>query len=105
MMRTFVGRKRQRASDELKVKENKNIMRTSILTSLVSGFIALSLAPCSGARSEPVDQSAQAETAGLSTAAAPPAAAGSATAEHQGDHGPRGPAALVKRCDKSGEGV
>ena len=80
-------------------------MRTSILTSLVSGFIALSLAACSGASSEPVDQSAQAETAGLSTAAAPPAAAGSAAPDHQGHHGRPDPAAIVKRFDKNGDGV
>ena len=85
-------------------------MRTSILTSVVSGFFALSLAACSGASSEPVDQSAQAETAGLSSAAAP----GSATpdradradrAERHGQHAPPDPAAIVKRFDKNGDGV
>jgi hypothetical protein len=88
----------------LKVEENKNIMRTSIITSLVSGFIALSVAACSGASSEPVDQSAQAETAGLSSAAAAPVASGSATPEHHG-HEPPDPAAIVKRFDKNGDGV
>jgi hypothetical protein len=86
-------------------------MRTSILTSLVSGFLALSLAACSGASSEPVDQSAQAETANLGT---PPAAsatppAGSAAADQHGHgHGHKGPpdpAAIVKRFDKNGDGV
>jgi Ca2+-binding EF-hand superfamily protein len=86
----------------LKVEENKNIMRTSILTSLVSGFLALSLAACSGASSEPVDQSAQAETAGLSSAA--PAASGSVAADQHGRHAPD-PAAIVKRFDKNGDGV
>jgi Ca2+-binding EF-hand superfamily protein len=88
----------------LKVKENKNIMRTSILTSLVSGFIALSVAACSGASSEPVDQSAQAETAGLGSAAAAPTAAGSAAPDHHGHQAPD-PAAIVKRFDKNGDGV
>ena len=75
-------------------------MRTSILTSLVSGFLALSLAACSGASSEPVDQSAQAEMAALGT---PPA--GSATPDQHGHHGPPDPAAIVKRFDKNGDGV
>jgi hypothetical protein len=75
-------------------------MRTSILTSVVSGFFALSLAACSGTSGEPVDQSAQAETAGLASAAP-----GSAAVEHHGQHGPRDPAALVKRFDKNGDGV
>jgi hypothetical protein len=88
----------------LKVEENKNIMRTSILTSLVSGFFALSLAACSGASSEPVDQSAQAETAGLSSAAAPGSAAPD-RADRHGHHAPPDPAAIVKRFDKNGDGV
>jgi hypothetical protein len=92
------------ASDESKVEEFKNIMRTSILTCLVPGFMALSLAACSGASSEPVDQSAQAETAGLSTASAP-AASGSATPGPRGHRGPPDPAALVKRFDKNGDGI
>ena len=79
-------------------------MRISIRTSLVSGFIALSLAACSGANTEPVDQSAQAETAGLA-APPPPAASGSATADHHGHRGPPDPAAIVKRFDKNGDGV
>jgi EF hand domain-containing protein len=87
----------------LKVEEKKNIMRTSILTSVVSGFIALSLAACSGANTEPVDQSAQAETAGLNAPA--PGASGSAAApDHHGRHAPD-PAAIVKRFDKNGDGV
>ena len=48
-------------------------MRTTILGSVVTGFIALSLAACSGANVEPVDQSAQTETAHLDA----PAKAGS----------------------------
>src|SRR4051812_9815649 len=95
-----VGAERAATSDELKVKENKIIMRTTICTSLVSGFIALSLAACSGANTEPVDQSAQPETAGLST---PPAASG-ASAEHHGRPA-RDPAAIVQRFDKNGDGV
>jgi len=78
-------------------------MRTTIVTSLVSGFIALTLAACSGANSEPVDQSAQAETAGLNAKGAP-AASGSAAPDRHGRHAPD-PAALVKRFDKNGDGV
>jgi Ca2+-binding EF-hand superfamily protein len=104
----FVGSGWAAASDGLKVEEKKNIMRTSILTSLVSGFIVLALAGCSGAGSEPVDQSAQAETAALNTppasSAAAPAPANSATAEHHGHHAPD-PAAFIKRFDKNGDGV
>jgi hypothetical protein len=85
----------------LKVKEIKNTMRTTIVTSLVSGVIALTLAACSGANSEPVDQSAQAETAGLN---APGAPAASAAPDHHGRHAPD-PAAFVKRFDKNGDGV
>jgi hypothetical protein len=92
----------------MKVEETKNIMRTSIVTSLVSGFIALSLAACSGANSEPVDQSAQAETANLgapsASAAAAPAASGSAMPGQFRHHAPD-PAAFVKRFDKNGDGV
>jgi len=76
-------------------------MRTSILTSVASGFFALSLVACSGTSSEPVDQSAQAETAGLSSPAAP----GSATADRHGHHAPPDPAAIVKRFDKNGDGT
>jgi hypothetical protein len=78
-------------------------MRTTIVTSLVSGFIALSLAACSGASTEPVDQSAQAETAGLNAPGAP-AASGSAADNHHERHAPD-PAAFVKRFDKNGDGV
>jgi EF hand len=89
-------------------------MRTSIITLTVSGLIALTLAACSGATAEPVDQSAQQETAHLN--AAPPAASGSAavadgrTDHGPGDHhghgrkGPPDPAELVKRFDKNGDG-
>ena len=86
-------------------------MRTSIVTLTVSGLIALTLAACSGATAEPVDQSAQQETAHLN--AAPPAASGSATVadgrpEHgpgmRGHKGPPDPAELVKRFDKNGDG-
>ncbi len=87
-------------------------MRTSIITYTVSGLIALTLAACSGATAEPVDQSAQQETAHLNQA--PPAASGAVAdgkAEH-GGHGMRGhghkgppdPAELVKRFDKNGDG-
>lgn len=81
-------------------------MRTSILGSIVSGFIALSLAACSGANVEPVDQSAQ--TAHLDAPpAAGSAAAGRPDAEHhhRGDRrGPPDPAELVKRFDKNADG-
>ena len=88
-------------------------MRTSIVTLTVSGLIALTLAACSGATAEPVDQSAQQETAHLN--AAPPAASGSAAvADGQPEHGhgmhghgrkgPPDPAELVKRFDKNGDG-
>lgn len=86
-------------------------MRTSILTSVVSGFIVLALAGCSGTNSEPVDQSAQTETAALgappaSSAATPAAsvAANGAPPEHHGHHA-MDPAAFVKRFDKNGDGV
>jgi Ca2+-binding EF-hand superfamily protein len=85
----------------LKVKEIKNTMRTTIVTSLVSGFIALSLAACSGANTEPVDQSAQAETAGANAPGAPAVAA---APDHHGRHAPD-PAAFIKRFDKNGDGV
>ena len=85
-------------------------MRTSILTSVVSGWIGLTLAACSGATAEPVDQSAQAETARLS---APPVGAPSAQADGKGGEarhgrGKRGapdPAELVKRFDQNGDGM
>ncbi len=90
------------------MKEGKNIMRTSILTSVVSGFIALSLAACSAASNEPVDQSAAAETAGLSAPAAPTpsdSAAVAAAPGHKFHHGPMDPAAFIKKFDKNGDGV
>src|SRR4051812_26073700 len=79
-------------------------MRTSLSTSIVSALIGLTLAACSGATSEPVDQSAQTETAHL--AAAPPAGSAVPGDEHGGRHhrGPRDPAELVKRFDKNGDG-
>ncbi|MET0795456.1 MAG: hypothetical protein ABW061_28315 [Polyangiaceae bacterium] len=87
-------------------------MRTSIITLTVSGLIALTLAACSGATAEPVDQSAQQETAHLN--AAPPASGSAAVAdgrperEHggrgHGRKGPPDPAELVKRFDKNGDG-
>ena len=79
-------------------------MRTSIVTSIVSGLIGLTLAACSGATAEPADQSAQAETAHLNQA--PPAAAATpGEAEHARDRrGPKDPAELVKRFDKNGDG-
>src|SRR4051812_13731557 len=86
-------------------------MRTSIVTLTVSGLIALTLAACSGATAEPVDQSAQQETAHLNGA---PAASGSVTADGRPEHehgmrghgrkGPHDPAELVKRFDKNGDG-
>ncbi|HEY5375701.1 MAG TPA: hypothetical protein VIK01_18610 [Polyangiaceae bacterium] len=87
-------------------------MRTSIISSVVSGFIALSMAACSGASSEPVDQSAQTEHAGLTAAPPAPAAASAAApvAANDGEHHRRGhgapdPAMIVKRFDKNGDGV
>ncbi|HEY0468490.1 MAG TPA: hypothetical protein VGC79_30050 [Polyangiaceae bacterium] len=85
-------------------------MRTSILGSVVIGFIALSLAACSGANVEPVDQSAQ---SGAALDAPPPAgsaavadASGRPHAEHHraGRRGPPDPAELVKRFDKNADG-
>jgi len=83
-------------------------MRTSILGSVVTGFIALSLAACSGANVEPVDQSAQ-SGAQLN---APPAGsavadgAGRPDGEHHrgGRRGPPDPAEMVKRFDKNADG-
>lgn len=87
-------------------------MRTSIISSVVSGFIALSMAACSGASSEPVDQSAQAERAGVTAPPAPPPADGATPvtaadgAQHFRDHGgPADPAQMVKRFDKNGDGT
>lgn len=81
-------------------------MRTSIITSVVSGLIALSLAACSGASTEPVDQSAQAEQAHLN---APPPdgehAEGRGPRHGKGrGHGPKDPAEMVKKFDKNGDG-
>jgi len=84
-------------------------MRTSILGSIVSGFIALSLAACSGANVEPVDQSAQAETAHLN-APAPSGSVADASSRPDGDHhrgghrGPPDPAEMIKRFDKNADG-
>jgi hypothetical protein len=89
-------------------------MRTSIISSVISGFIALSMAACSGASNEPVDQSAQAEHAGLAAPAAgsatPVAANSAAPAAPDGEHdmhrhGPPDPAELIKRFDKNGDGL
>jgi hypothetical protein len=90
-------------------------MRTSIISSVVSGFIALSMAACSGASNEPVDQSAQAEHAGLTAPTTAPAASGAPgsavpVAANDGEHHMRGhgapdPAMIVKRFDKNGDGV
>ena len=84
-------------------------MRTTILGSVVTGFIALSLAACSGANVEPVDQSAQAETAHLDgpAQAGPVAeASGRPDGEHhgRGRRGPPDPAEMVKRFDKNADG-
>ena len=82
-------------------------MRTVILSTVVSGLIALSLVACSGASVEPVDQSATAGSAKL--ADAPPATADassdpSAREHHRGHRGPPDPAELVKRFDKNADG-
>jgi Ca2+-binding EF-hand superfamily protein len=87
-------------------------MRTSTVTCIVSGLIALTLAACSGATAEPVDQSAQQETAHLN--AAPPASGTSAEAANdgkpghgpgmRGHRGPPDPAEVVKRFDKNADG-
>lgn len=81
-------------------------MRTAILSTVVSGLIALSLAACSGANVEPVDQSATAESAHLD---APPPPARAANEPGKGEHGrghrgPPDPAELVKRFDKNADG-
>jgi len=82
-------------------------MRTSILGSIVSGFIALSLAACSGANVEPVDQSAQ--SAHLD-APAPAGSVADNSGRPDGDHhrggrrGPPDPAELIKRFDKNADG-
>jgi len=85
-------------------------MRSSIFGSIISGFIAASLAACSGANVEPVDQSATAESARLATPA--PAgsvadASGQADGEHH-HHGPRhgapDPARLIERFDANKDG-
>jgi len=84
-------------------------MRTSIYGSLVSGFIALSLAACSGANVEPVDQSATAETAHLK-APQPAGSVADASGRPEGEHhrggrrGPPDPAELIKRFDKNNDG-
>jgi Ca2+-binding EF-hand superfamily protein len=78
-------------------------MRTTILGSVVTGFIALSLAACSGANVEPVDQSAQAETAHLN---APADASGRPHGKHhrEGRRGPPDAAQMVERFDKNADG-
>ena len=88
-------------------------MRTSILGSVVIGFVALSLAACSGASVEPVDQSAQSGSA--LNGAPPPAGSAAADARngsarpdgehhHGGRRGPPDPAEMVKRFDKNADG-
>ncbi|HYP99793.1 MAG TPA: hypothetical protein VER96_14055 [Polyangiaceae bacterium] len=84
-------------------------MRTSIVGSIVSGFIALSLAACSGANVEPVDQSA---TVASAQVVAPPPAGSVAdnSGRPDGDHhrggrrGPPDPAEMIKRFDKNADG-
>jgi len=84
-------------------------MRTTIYGSVVTGLIALSLAACSGANVEPVDQSAQTETARLN-APAPAGSAADASGRPDDEHhragrgGPPDPAELVKRFDKNADG-
>jgi Ca2+-binding EF-hand superfamily protein len=80
-------------------------MRTSILISAACALTGLTLAACSGATAEPVDQSAQAETARLS---APPVEASAKSADAapgRGHRGPPDPAALIKRFDQNGDGL
>ena len=80
-------------------------MRTSIRTTLATSLIGLTLAACSGATAEPVDQSAQTETAHL-TAAPPPADGkpGEGRDARGERRGPPEPAELIKRFDKNGDG-
>ena len=84
-------------------------MRTTIIGSVVTGFIALSLAACSGANVEPVDQSAQTGTAQLG-APAPAGSVADAAGRPEGEHhrggrrGPPDPAEMVKRFDKNADG-
>jgi len=87
-------------------------MRTSIISCVVSGFIALSMAACSGASQEPVDQSAQTEHSALTAPSAAPAAPGSVAPvaatdgeHHMRGHGAPDPAMIVKRFDKNGDGT
>ncbi|HEY1533568.1 MAG TPA: hypothetical protein VGF76_06105 [Polyangiaceae bacterium] len=90
-------------------------MRTSIISSVISGFIALSMAACSGASNEPVDQSAQAEHAGLTAPTTAPAASAAPSSaapvadndgeRHMRGHGAPDPAMIVKRFDKNADGV
>src|SRR6478609_5141831 len=83
-------------------------MRTSIVGSIVSGFIALSLAACSGANVEPVDQSATVSSAQV-VAPSPAASVADNSGRPDGDHhrggrrGPPDPAEMVKRFDKNAD--
>lgn len=79
------------------------MMRTTMIASL-SGLIGLTLVACSGATTEPVDQSAQAETAHLG--AAPSASSGAPDAQHErrNHRGPHTIADLVQRFDKNADG-
>src|SRR5450432_2560802 len=110
MLPASVGLLRDPSSDGPRLKENQNIMRTKIRSALVSGLIALSLAACSAANREPVDQSAQAETPRLTapsaaaSAAVPTADTAGAEPRHSMRHAPD-PAALVQRFDKNGDGA
>jgi Ca2+-binding EF-hand superfamily protein len=84
-------------------------MRTTILGSVVTGFIALSLAACSGANVEPVDQSAQTGTAHLD-GPAPAGSVADASGRPEGKHhrggrrGPHDPAEMIKHFDKNADG-
>jgi len=79
-------------------------MRTSIFTSLVSSLIGLTLAACSGASAEPVDQSARAETAQLGQAAPAAEAKAETPGPGRGHRGPHDPSELVQRFDQNHDG-
>src|SRR6188768_2590901 len=86
-------------------------MRSTISGFVVSGLMALSLAACSGANVEPVDQSAPAESAARLSAPAPSGAVADGSARADGEHhhragrrGPPDPAEMIKRFDKNADG-
>jgi hypothetical protein len=83
-------------------------MHATILGSVVTGFMALTLAACSGANVEPVDQSAQTGTAPLDAPAADSVAdaSGRPSGKHHrgGRRGPHDPAEVIARFDKNADG-